>query len=194
MKGIINLINIFQQNDDLQVIIPDFLYFNYQPWIKYQLLNYQFDALLNPKRELLDQNFILNKEVFTYQWSELIKGIKSDIIKYRKKYNVEEEIVVIEENLSTNEDIVFRNEEELEISLATKEKVTETELQIETTTGKVFKLKSSNQILLQRTSIISCRASYLVPGDSFITMNEINSVIDKDAMRFTRFMLSINQT
>jgi hypothetical protein len=180
--NIINLINIFQQNEDLQIVIPDFLYFNYQPWIKYQLLNYQFDALLNPKRELLDQNFIVNKEVFTIQRSELIKGIKSDIIKYRKKYNVEEEIVVIEENLSTNEDIIFRNEEELEISFATKEKATETELQIETTTGKVFKLKSSNQILLQRTSIISCRASYLVPGDSFITMNEINSVIDKDAI------------
>jgi hypothetical protein len=180
--NIINLINIFQQNKDLEVIIPDFLYFNYQPWIKCQLLNYQFEPLLNPKRKLLDQNFSVNKEFFTNQRSELIKGIKSDIIKYRKKYNVDEEIVVIEENLSSNEDIVFRNEEELEISLATKEKATETELQIETTTGKVFKLKSSNQILLQRTSIISCHASYLVPGDSFITMNEINSVIDKDAI------------
>lgn len=180
--NIINLINIFQQNEDLQVIIPDFLYFNYQPWIKYQLLNYQFDALLNKKRELLDQNFSIIKEVFTNQRSELIKSIKSDIINYLKKYNVEDKIVVIEENLITNEDIVFRNEEELEISLAPKEKATETELQIETTTGKVFKLKSSNQILLQRTSIISCHASYLVPGDSFIAMNEINSVIDKDAI------------
>jgi hypothetical protein len=180
--NIINLINIFQRNEDLQIVIPDFLYFNYQPWIKYQLLNYQFDALLNPKRELLDENFIVNKEVFTKQRYELINGIKSDIIKYRKKYNVEEEIIVIEENLSTNEDIVFRNEEELEISLATKERTTETELQIETTNGKVFKLKSGNQILLQRTSIILCRASNLVPGDCFITMNEINSVIDKDAI------------
>jgi hypothetical protein len=177
--NIINLINIFQQNVDLQIIIPDFLYFNYNPWIKYQLLNYQFDALLNPKRESLDQNFIMNKEFFTKQWAELIKGIKSDIIKYRKKYNVEEEI---EETLSTNEDIVFRNEEELEISLATKEQAPETELQIETITGKIFKLISSNQVLLQRTSIISCNASDLVPGDSFITMNEINSVIDKDAI------------
>jgi hypothetical protein len=180
--NIINLINIFQRNENLQIIIPDFLYFNYQPWIKYQLLKYQFDALLNPKRELLDQNFIVNKEVFINQRSELIKSIKSDIIRYHKKYSFEEQIDIIEENLSTNEDIIFRNEEELEISLANKEKTTETELQIETTTGMVFKLKSSNQILLQRTSIISCRASYLVPGDCFITMNEINSVIDKDAI------------
>lgn len=180
--NIVNLINIFQQNEDLQIIIPDFLYFNYQPWIKYQLLNYQFDSLLNPKRELLDQYYSLNKEAFTNQSSELIKGIKSDIIKYHKKYNVEEEIIVIEENLSTNEDLVFRNEEELEISIIPKEKATETELQIETTTGKIFKLKSSNQILLQRTSLISCRAIHLVPGDSFINMNEINSVIDKDAI------------
>lgn len=180
--NIINLANIFQQNIDLHIVIPDFLYFNYQPWIKYQLLNYQFDALLNTKRELLDQNFIAYKEVFTNQRSEIIKSIKSDIIKYRQKYNVEEEIVLIEENLSTSEDIVFRNEEELEISLATKEKASETELDIETIDGKVFKLKSSTQVLLQRTSIISCRSSYLAPGDNFITMNEINSVIDKDAI------------
>lgn len=180
--NIINLINILQLNVDLHIVIPDFLYYNYQPWIKYQLLNYQFDALLNSKRELLDPNFIINKEKFTNQRSELIKSIKSDVIKYHKKYSFEEEIVIIEENLSTNEDIVFRNEEEIEISLANKEKTTETELQIETTTGKVFKFKSSNQILIQRTSIISCRASYLLPGDSFISFNEIYSVIDKDAI------------
>lgn len=180
--NIINLINTFQQNENLQIIIPDFLYFNYQPWIKYQLLNYQFDALLSPKRVLLDQKFNAYKEVYIKQRTEIIKGIKSDIIKYRKKYNVEEEIIEIEENLSTSEDIVLRNEEELEISLATKERVIEIELQIETTDGKAFKLKNSNQVLLLRTSIISCRASNLVPGDSFITMNEINSVIDKDAI------------
>jgi hypothetical protein len=180
--NIINLINIFQQNKDLQILIPDFLYFNYQPWIKYQLLNYQFDALLNPKRELLDENFNINKKVYTNQRSELIKGIKSEIIMYRKKYNIIEEIEVIEDNFSNNEDFVFRNEEELEICLSNKEKTIDTELRIETTDGKVLKLKSSNQILLQRTSIISCRASYIVPGDSFITINEINSVIDKDAI------------
>ncbi len=180
--NIINLLNIFQQNENLQVIIPDFLYFNYQPWIKYQLFSYQFDALLNPKREFLDQNFSVNKEVYTKQKFELIQEIKSEIIRYHKKYNIEEEIVVIEENLPTNEDIVFRNEEELEIILSTKEKTIETELQIETTNGKFLKLKSSNQILLQRTSIISCRASCLISGDSFIPMDEINSVIDKDAI------------
>jgi hypothetical protein len=180
--NIINLINIVQKNDDLQILIPDFLYFNYQPWIKYQLLNYQFEAILNPKRELLDENFIINKENFTNQKSNLIKDIKSDIIRYRKKYNVEEEIEVTEDNFPSNEDIVFRNEEELEISLDTKENATEAELQIETTSGKVFKLKNNTQILLQKTSIISCRASNLVSGDSFITINEINSVIDKDAI------------
>jgi hypothetical protein len=180
--NIINLINIFHQNDDLQVIIPDFLYFNYQPWIKYQLLNYQFDALLNSKRKLLDQNFIQNKEIFTHQRSQIIKDIQSEIIKYRKKYKIEEEMEVIEENPLNNEDFVFRNEEELEISLSAKAKTIDNELEIETTDGKLLKLKSSNQILLQRTSIISCHASYLVPGDSFITINEINTVIDKDTI------------
>ncbi|MBK7669330.1 MAG: hypothetical protein IPJ32_19505 [Sphingobacteriaceae bacterium] len=51
--NIINLVNILQQNEDLQIVIPDFSLLNYQPWIKYQLLNYHFDVLLNPKRENL---------------------------------------------------------------------------------------------------------------------------------------------
>ena len=78
--------------------------------------------------------------------------------------------------------MVFRNEEEQEISNTTKEKATETELQIETTDGKILKLKSNSQILLQRTSIITCRTSYLKLGDCFIPIYEINSVIDKDAI------------
>jgi hypothetical protein len=180
--NIINLINIFQENEDLQILIPDFLYFSYQPWIKFHMLNYQFNVLLNSKRELLDQNFISNKEVFTKQRSEIIKDIKSDIIKYRKKYNSDEEIIEIEETLSTDEDIVFKNEEELEISLYTKEKATEIELQIVTTDGKVFNLKGRDSVLLLQTSVISCPVKNLKPGDSFITMNEINSVIDKDAI------------
>jgi hypothetical protein len=190
--NIINLINIFQKNVDLQIIFPDFLYFNYQPWIKYQLLKYQFDALLNPKRELLDQNFIKNKEVFINQRSEIIKVIKSEIIKYRKKYNLEEEVAVIEENFSTSEDVVLRNEEEFELSLSVRDKIelsipknergNDKELIIETTDGIFFKMKSRNLVLLYKTSVISCQTSYLTPGDKFITMNEINTVIDEDSI------------
>jgi aspartate carbamoyltransferase regulatory subunit len=180
--NVINLVNIFQKNEDLKILIPDFLYFNYQPWIKYQLLNYQFDALLNLKRELFDSNFIKNKESFINQRSELIKSIKLDILKYQTRYNVLEDIIEIEENLSMSEDIVFRNEEELEISLDSQINIIDTELLIETTEGMLFQFKSSNQVLIQRSSVVLCPALQLKTGDFFILMSEINSIIDKDSI------------
>ena len=40
--NIINLANIFQKNNELKVLTPDFLYFHYQPWIKYHILDYHY--------------------------------------------------------------------------------------------------------------------------------------------------------
>ena len=180
--NIINLFNILQKNNKVQILIPDFLYFNYQPWIKYYLLNFQFDALLNQKRESLDDNYLVNQEAYTNLKDLIIKEIKLDITNYRKKYNIKEEEIVFELNTSTSEDFIFRNDEELEINIVPKSKINDTELQIETLDNKSFTLKCYNQVLLQRTTLISCPASNLKHGDIFISMNEINSVIDKDAI------------
>lgn len=180
--NIINLINLFQKNENLQILIPDFLYFNYQPWIKYQLLNYQYDALLNSKRELLDSNYIKNKESYVIKRAELIKSIKFEITEYLALYNVQEDIIEIEESLSNSEDIVFRNEEELEISLDSQVGNIHTDLLIESVEGTLFNFKSSNQILIQRSSLVLCQAFQLKTGDFFISMTEINSIIDKDSI------------
>ena len=180
--NIINLVNIFQKNENLQILIPDFLYFNYQPWIKYQLINYQYDALLNHKREILDSNFLKNKESYIEKKLELIKNIKSEIIEYQTRYDAKEDIIDNEESLFSSEDLVFRNEEELEINLESEFRNIETELLIETTEGTLFHINSNNPILIQRSSLVQCPAFQLKTGDFFIPKNEINSIIDKDSI------------
>ena len=178
----ISLVNLLQHNENIHIIIPDFLYFNYQPWIRYKLLQYKSEAQLNPIRELLDSNFTSNKKEFTKNKSEVIKSIKLDIQSYREKYILEHEIEEIVESLPEIEDFVLRNDEELENSSNTKENTKEIELEIHTTDDKIFRLNSNTQVLLQRNSIISCRSLNLVPGDYFITKNEINSVIVRDTV------------
>jgi hypothetical protein len=180
--NIINLFNILQKNNKVRILIPDFLYFNYQPWIKYFLLNFQFDALLNLKREILDENYFVNFKAYTKLKEVIIKEIKSDITSYRKKYNIKEEDIVLEEITSSFEDMIFRNNEELDLNILSKTKINLPDFQIETFDNKIYILKSNTQILLQRTSLISCPASSLKLGDIFITINEINSVIDKDVI------------
>lgn len=180
--NIINVVNIIEQNENLKILIPDFIYFGYQPWIKYHILNYQFDCLLSSKRKLIDENFNVNSEIFLKQRKDVIEDIKSDIINYNRKYKKEEADIENEDITIQSQDIVFKNEEELEVGLNAEEKFDDKELLILTTKNITYKLKSSNQVLLQRNSIISCKASQLNVHDSFISMSEIRNSIDKDAI------------
>jgi hypothetical protein len=181
--NIINLINVFQKNENLQILIPDFLYFNYQPWIKYQLFNYQFDALLNHKRELLDSNYFNFKERFINERSELIRRIKLDIKEYQTLYIIKEGIVEIDDNLTlSDEDIIFRNDEELELSQNSICESIDYDILIETTESALYEFNSRTHVLIQRSTLISCPASQLKIGDFFISINEINSIIDKDSI------------
>ena len=80
-----NIIDLVNKNDSINgtginITVPDFLYFGYQPWIKYHLLNYQFTPLINGLRENLDDNYLPNKEEIEKLKALVIKEIKSDLI------------------------------------------------------------------------------------------------------------------
>ena len=62
--NIIDLVNKSQnsRNKKINVSIPDFLYFGYQPWIKFHLFNYQFSPMLFGIRQKLDDNYDTNKD------------------------------------------------------------------------------------------------------------------------------------
>ena len=104
--NIIDLVNKSQNslNKKINVAIPDFLYFGYQPWIKFHLFNYQFSPLLNDVRQKLDDNYDTNKDELEKIKTELISKIKSDLKIYRNKYkedikdeNLEDENADIED-------------------------------------------------------------------------------------------------
>ncbi|MDP2384760.1 MAG: hypothetical protein Q8M29_00180 [Bacteroidota bacterium] len=180
--NIINLVNIFQKNNELKVLTPDFLYFHYQPWIKYHLLDYQYDPLLSLKRQVLDSDFQVNKESYQKLRQDLIQSIKLEIGNYRKKYKgerieVESEIVRIE-----SEDIVFNNEEEIELVKKPLKELENKKYLITTVENKDFAFEGSNQVLIRKNSLISNYASQLIVGDCFVLQTEINSSINKDLL------------
>ena len=86
--NIIDLVNENQSCSDekINVTVPDFLYFGYQPWIKFHLFNYQFTPLLNGMRDALDDNYSTNKDEFDKIKTEIIREIKTDLKNYRNKY------------------------------------------------------------------------------------------------------------
>ncbi len=180
--NIINLANIFQKNNELKVLTPDFLYFHYQPWIKYHLLDYQYNPLLSLKRQLLDSDFQVNKEAYQKLRQDLIQSIKLEIADYRKKYKserieVENKIFSIE-----SEDIVFNNEEEIELVEKPLKELENKKYLITTVENKDFAFEGSNQVLIRKNSLISNYVSQLIVGDCFVLQTEISSSISKDLL------------
>jgi hypothetical protein len=118
--NVIDLINYTQNshNKKIQVVVPDFLYFGYQPWIKYHLFNYQYTPLLSNMRKILDENYETNNENFEKVKSEIITEIKFDLKNYKNKYieiKEVEELEDLNQDSGNIEDLEFTNDEEIEI-------------------------------------------------------------------------------
>jgi hypothetical protein len=180
--NIINLVNIFQKNNEFKVLTPDFLYFHYQPWIKYHILDYQYNSLLNLKRELLDSDFKVNKDTYQKLSQDLIKSIKLEIGNYRKKYKsekieVESEIVSIE-----SEDIIFKNDEEIELVKKPSKEVDNKKYLITTVENIDFTFKGNTQVLIRKNTLTTNYASQLIIGDCFVLQTEMNSSFSKDLL------------
>ena len=120
-----NIIDLVNKNDsnngEINITAPDFLYFGYQPWIKYHLFNYQFTPLINGLRSTLDDNYDSNIEEIEKLKAIVINEIKSDLKIYRSKYK--EEVKENEEGNEdpSSEDIEFNNDEEIENTAAESE-------------------------------------------------------------------------
>ena len=172
-----NIIDLVNKNDsinftEINITVPDFLYFGYQPWIKYHLLNYQFKPLINGLRENLDDNYLPNKEGIEKLKALVIKEIKSDLKNYRNKYKEE-----VEENEEGNEDpssedIEFTNEEEIENATEGNENNKES-LIINQNLETELTISSSEKVLIQKDSLIYVQSGFLKIGDFIIRDSDI---------------------
>lgn len=180
--NIINLVNLLSKKSDFNVIIPDFIYFNYQPWIKYHILNYQYEPLLNPIREAIDAKFSNNKEKYQNSKLELIQNIKKDIINYRKKYKQENIEIEIENVNIEGEDIIFYNDEEIEFNNKVKKESENKEYLINTIQGIEYVEKGNTAILIRKNTLISSCFSQLSIGDNFVLQREVSSAINRDKL------------
>lgn len=180
--NIINLVNLLSKKSDFNVIIPDFIYFNYQPWIKYHILNFQYEPLLNTIREEIDVQFSNNKEKYQKSKLEVIQNIKKDIINYRKKYKQENVEIVIENVNIESEDIIFYNDEEIEFNNKLIKKRENKEYLIYTILGIEYVEKENTSILIRKNTLISSCISQLNIGDYFILQSEVSSAISRDKL------------
>lgn len=182
--NIIDLVNKNQCNykSAINIVVPDFLYFGYQPWIKYHLFNYQFTPLLNGLRESLDINLISNKENIEELRDKIIKEIKTEFKIYKNKYKVEiqkEEPLVEPDNTPSEEDIEFTNEEEIENTNQEKDSNYKTVL-INQNLENELTILSIDKVLLQKDTLLYMKAGNLKIGDFIIRNNDILNLYKAD--------------
>jgi hypothetical protein len=178
--NIIDLVNkgLSSPKGEINVVVPDFLYFGYQPWIKLHLFNYQFAPLLNDLREKLDDSYISRKDEIERLKRETISEIKTDVKEYRAKYekDIKEEVEDLIPNL---EDLEYTNSEEIEHVFSGVEEEEKTILINQLLAGTI-KIQSTEKVLVQKDSLVQVYASTLKKGDLFIRNEEILQLYKSD--------------
>jgi hypothetical protein len=179
--NIITLVNLVQNNPSVKILLPDFLYFNYQPWIKYQVFEYQNQVLFTDIRKIIDKNFSENKVLYDRQRTELIQEIRLEIREYTKKYKEDLTELVTEDTIAS-EDMIFKNDEEVQV-FAKSDSTTDNKIyEVKTESDEELSLKGHDKVLVMKNSLVLLNASQLELGDRFILQREISSSINKDLL------------
>lgn len=177
---VIGLSNVKSTNNShIKVMVPDFMYYGYQPWTQYHIYKYRTNALLDGLRGSLDPKYQENKADIEAFQKELINDIKKDLKVYKNKF--EEKVVELEPielNIEESEDLELMSSEEVE-ELDTEINDNQ-ELRIITTDGDVLNVNARERVLLQRDYLRFTAANNLLKGDLFLDFQSFKSVIHNE--------------
>lgn len=172
-------------NKSIKFIYPDFLFYNYNPYIGYHIYQYQYRVYNSELRNNLsllseEQKDILNSERFS-----LLSSIKEQMRLYKERVKIEEEdILETGENNDFDEIEISEDEEIIKISEITKEEEIKKEFEISTSTGDVFSIFSDKDYYIKRQNLIRVKGGIIEVGD-FILIDDLidELVLDKVYLR-----------
>lgn len=180
--NIIELINKNQNTDsNINIVVPDFLYFGYQPWIKFHLFNYQSAPLLSKTRVDLDDNYSDNKDKLERLKTEVVREIKKDLKVYKDKYKEDIPEETEDESIPNEEDLEYTNTEEIENHENEVKKENYTILINENLTNKL-EVTSTQKVLIQKDSLLYIKAAALKIGDFIITDLDVSDLYKSDEL------------
>ncbi|MCG1037714.1 hypothetical protein [Polaribacter sargassicola] len=180
--NIIDLVNKNQNaKNNINIVVPDFLYYGYQPWIKFHLFNYQSAPLLSKIREELDDNYSENKDKLEQLKTKIIGEIKNDLKVYRDNYKEDILEEIEDETIPDEEDLEYTNTEETENHDNEVEKENYCILINENAANR-FEVVSTQKVLLQKDSLLYIKAAALKIGDFIITDSNISDLYKSDKL------------
>ncbi len=164
----------------VKVLIPDFINFGHNPYIRYHIAKYQYAALIEGARKWADPNYSKNLEAWNVLKNKLLDQIKIDIQEYYSRFVVNdepfkldtngEEISVDKLELSDSELIQYASKKEERFV----KKALVKELLITKDDGSEIALNHTEPILLDENGcIIRTVAAMLYVNSRFIPVKEI---------------------
>lgn len=180
-----NIIYLVNKNENaknnINILVPDFLYYGYQPWIKFHLFNYQYAPLLSKTREELGGYYSENKDKLEQLKIEVVREIKNDLKAYRDNYKEDIPEEIEDETTPDEEDLEYTNTEETENHDIEVEKENYSILINENSANRLEVL-STQKVLLQKDSLIYIKAAALKIGDFIITDSDISDLYKSDKL------------
>ncbi len=184
--NIVLLNNIFLGDDQrkFQIIVPDFLFYTFQPFVRYLALKYYFDALIGGARARLDELYTHRSE----DWVALSETVLSSSRKALKQFN---STVLISDNEEVPdgqaETITDLLPAELVERVAAQEKTAldrHLPSQIDISTSKRrFSLRPNAPVLVsQNGTLIKTIAAVLDAGALFVPLDEVIKNMDLKKM------------
>ena len=190
----IDLANKVQENsyENTEIIIPDFLFFNVNPFLKYSLFKYVNTPLTSNRSELDSEDvFFSNDYIKEYNITKqlLLTEARGALKIYDKKYiknSKEEEKEEEWKEYDIDEVLYFSNDEELEnnenklnklkvkgLENTNRDELNRTKVSIETVLGHNYDFDESDKVLIKENSIIKISPNQLKKGDAFLSIKEL---------------------
>jgi len=181
---LLNNIVLGDDQERFQIIVPDFLFYTYQPFVRYLTLKYYFDAFMGGARARLDPLYTHRSE----NWTALSETVLSSSRKALKQFN---------STISVNDDEELPEEQtEMTIDLLPAELIERAAARervafdrhlpnhIDISTDKQrFSLRPNAPVLVnQNGSLIKTIAAVLDEGDLFVPLDEVIKNIDQKKM------------
>ncbi|MNK03967.1 hypothetical protein D3C87_218210 [compost metagenome] len=177
---LLNNITLCDNPENFHVVVPDFLFYTYQPFTRYLVLKYHFDALTGGLREHLDERF----PECSAQWKTLSETMLRSSRKQLREFNSILAIDDEEEQLDNPKDIANEfSAAELVERVAVKERknierTTSGHLYIYTSTRKLVLRTNAPVLINQNGTLIRTIAAVLDANALFVSLDDVIKNMD----------------
>jgi hypothetical protein len=176
--NIIAIVNSLQNKQDISLVIPDFLYYCYQPWLPYHIFSYQTKAIDDGcRKNIVDVSKEIHEKV-QLERESIIQNVKNNLKTYKRKYQFEVREEEESPNSMISDILIFTADEEVAKAVVPDKNERQNRYMVVTTDGQERELRAGQRILLKRSVFIDTYVQELVHGDEFILMNEVNESLD----------------